>query len=281
MRVAQRAVGPAAHGRRARAAPSARARRRRRGGSDPRRRRSRRGRARWHARRRRWSTARRRRTGHGLPAQRHGPPCGGRPSRAPAAPITPCWKHDEADRQHVRPHLLVERQRPDHHEVVEVRLRRPVPGDRRGSRCRLSRAIAHRQERTAGRKVWMHARRRAPPAPTSNAQAAPSDQPCGDRERRQERAGARRARAAARDGGRYHTSGRQGATARQPCENNATRPSEWSDDGPDSSVQRADRAPARDAVGDDRDAVQARRSWAGPWSRIWPWAVTRCACAGR
>ena len=38
-------------------------------------------------------------------------------------------EHDEADRQQVRPPLLVERERADHQEVVEVRLERAVPGD--------------------------------------------------------------------------------------------------------------------------------------------------------
>ena len=66
----------------------------------------------------------------GSPAQRHGSwRVVEDASRPRSAPIAPCWSTTNADRQQVRPPLLVERERADHHEVVEVRLDRAVPGD--------------------------------------------------------------------------------------------------------------------------------------------------------
>ena len=53
-------------------------------------------------------------------------------------------QHDEGDRQQVRPPLLVERQRADHHEVVEVGLDRPVPGHDDQRRAGEERHRAHR-----------------------------------------------------------------------------------------------------------------------------------------
>ncbi len=51
-------------------------------------------------------------------------------------------EHDEADRQQVRPPLLIERERGDHQEVVEVRLDRAVPGDDEDGRAAQQRERA-------------------------------------------------------------------------------------------------------------------------------------------